>query len=245
MNRTAALRICATIGALVVASLTLAQAPKVVPVKFAAGKSSATIKGQLDGRDAIDYTLNVGAGQVLSVSMKSTNNATYFNILPPASQTAMVMGEMVSNNASRTAPIEGQYRVRVFLVRAAGRRGEGTSFTLTIGVTGKALPALKGGSDALVKGTPFHATAQAQFEHYLYKDLKTCQAGVIRRGRDGTGTLVFSFKGQKRMVLFVKGKLVAWDSTDKATCMNVDGMLVIKVGEDETYKVAEEFLTGG
>lgn len=245
MNKSTPLRIGAFLCALAIASLSSAQTPKTIPVKFSAGKTSATIKGNLKGRQDLDYVVSAGAGQTLAVSMKATNGAAYFNILPPGSESAMVNGEFVDNKASRIAPIEGKYRIRVYLMRSAGRRDESASFTLNIGVTGKALPALKGGSDALVKGTPYHATAKAPVENYIYKDLKTCDAGVIRRSHDGTATVVFSFKGQKRTFLFEKGKLVAWDSTDQATCAKEGDEFVISVGKEEVYRIPEAFLMGG
>jgi len=49
-------------------------------------------------------------------------------------------------------PADGDYRVRVYLVRAAARRNESSAYTLTIGVAGKALEALPGAQDALVPG---------------------------------------------------------------------------------------------
>ncbi len=246
MNLKNLLRLAAANGLLLVAAFAFAQQPKVIPVKFGAGQTSKTIKGQLSGRQDLDYVVTVGAGQTLSVTMKASNTGAFFNVLPPGSETAMVVGDLVENKTSRRAPIEGQYRIRVFLVRAAARRGESSNFTLNIGVTGQAIPALRGGSDTLVEGTPYHATATAEVEIDLFRDLKTCDAGVIRRGRDGTGTVVFTYKGQRRALLFVKGSLAAWDSTERAKSVTENGFIKVTVGEgQEHYRFAEELLTGG
>ncbi|MFZ1900567.1 MAG: hypothetical protein WAU35_08730, partial [Azonexus sp.] len=52
-------------------------------VHFAKGATSTVIKGQVKGYHYVDYQLRAGAGQTLSVEMKTGNGANYFNILPP------------------------------------------------------------------------------------------------------------------------------------------------------------------
>ena len=54
-------------------------------VRFAKGESSATTKGSIKGDRTIDYKLRAKAGQTMSVSLKTTNGANYFNVLPPGS----------------------------------------------------------------------------------------------------------------------------------------------------------------
>ena len=55
------------------------------PVHFAKGASSATLKGALKGDKTIDYRLGAKAGQTMSVTLKTSNAANYFNVLPPGS----------------------------------------------------------------------------------------------------------------------------------------------------------------
>ena len=70
-------------------------------VQFAKGATSAVIKGQIKGYHYVDYQLRAGAGQTLSVEMKTGNGANYFNILPPGSgDVAMFVGSMSGNRFS-------------------------------------------------------------------------------------------------------------------------------------------------
>src|SRR5512137_3089261 len=55
------------------------------PLQFTKGASSATVKGSLKGDKTIDYKLRAKAGQTMSVALKTSNGANYFNVLPPGS----------------------------------------------------------------------------------------------------------------------------------------------------------------
>ena len=101
-------------------------------VQFAKGASSADIKGQLKGDATVDYVVRAAAGQTLSVKLQKTNAQNYFNVLPPASQgSAMFVGDD-GENYSGVLPADGDYTVRVYLMRPAARRGESSNYTLTV-----------------------------------------------------------------------------------------------------------------
>ncbi len=102
-------------------------------VQFAPGKSSATITGTLKGEQTIDYLVGAKAGQTLSVSFKTSNPSGYFNVLPPTGDTAIFIGSSDGNSFTGKLPASGDTRVRVYLMRNAARRNEGTNYTLTIG----------------------------------------------------------------------------------------------------------------
>ena len=108
-------------------------------VLFAKGASSAVIKGQLKGDAIVDYTVRAAAGQTLAVDLKKSNPQNYFNVMPPGSAgSAMFVGD-TGENYSGVLPADGEYTVRVYLMRAAARRGETSAYTITIRVTGKPL----------------------------------------------------------------------------------------------------------
>ncbi|HET9702296.1 MAG TPA: hypothetical protein VFP70_15385, partial [Burkholderiales bacterium] len=128
-------------------------------VEFAKGAASKVIQGQLKGREYVDYQLRAGAGQTLSVTLKPTNASNYFNVSPPGSELAMFVGSSSGGEFTGMLPADGDYTVRVYLMRSAARRNETSNYTLTIGVTGKPLAALPASADALIPGTPYHASA--------------------------------------------------------------------------------------
>lgn len=100
-------------------------------VRFAEGVATSVIKGRLKGRAFVDYQLCGKAGQSLSVRLKRTNPQNYFNILPPHSETALFVGQ-TGEDFSGVLPEDGDYTIRVYLMRAAARRNESSRYTLTV-----------------------------------------------------------------------------------------------------------------
>lgn len=109
-----------------------------VPVHFQKGKSGATLKGQLKGDETVDYTLGAKAGQSMVVTMKASSTSAYFNVLPPGSETALFVGSTSGERFEGTLPVDGVYRIRVYLMRSAARRNASTSYALDVGVSGPA-----------------------------------------------------------------------------------------------------------
>jgi len=125
-------------GLLVVASSAHAADDIVTrPVRFAKGASAATIQGAVKGRQTIDYVLRAKPGQTMKVELKTPHDALYFNVLPPGSNDVAIYNSSVGGNDwSGALPQDGEYKVRLYLMRSSGRRGESAPFTLTIGLKG-------------------------------------------------------------------------------------------------------------
>lgn len=107
-------------------------------VHFAAGASSATVTGSIKGDAGVDYLLSAAAGQTMTVTLKTSNSSSYFNVLPPGSQTAIFIGSTSGNEWTGTLPSTGDYTVRVYLMRNAARRGEKAKYSISFAVTGSA-----------------------------------------------------------------------------------------------------------
>jgi hypothetical protein len=216
-------------------------------VRFAKGASSAAIKGQLTGDATVDYVVRAAAGQALSVKLQETNPQNYFNVMPPASQgSAMFVGD-TGEDYSGVLPADGDYVVRVYLMRPAARRGESSNYTLTVGVSGKALAPSAASADALVPGTSYHATAKIKCVPAFETALRECDAFVIRRGFDGTATLDIPASVEKRSILFVQGKPTASNAMagDALTFERKDDLTIVKLGDSERYEVPDALITGG
>jgi hypothetical protein len=216
-------------------------------VQFAKGASSADIKGQLKGDATIDYVVRAAAGQTLSVKLQKTNAQNYFNVMPPASQgSAMFVGDS-GENYSGVLPADGDYIVRVYLMRPAARRGENSNYTLTVGVSGKALTPTAASSDALIPGTSYHATAKIKCVPAFETTLRECDAFVIRRGFDGTATVDIPGSVEKRSILFVQGKPMASNarSMDTLTSARRGDVTIVKLGESERYEIPDALIMGG
>jgi hypothetical protein len=103
------------------------------PVHFKAGTSGTTVKGHLRGREGLDYLLRAKAGQHLTVDLHTDNPQNYFNILPPGSQDeALFVGSSSGSRFEGTLPESGEYRIRVYLMRAAARRNESANYRVDI-----------------------------------------------------------------------------------------------------------------
>jgi hypothetical protein len=106
------------------------------PVHFEKGKDSAVLKGRLKGYETVDYQLNARAGQTLEVTLNSSNAANYFNVLQPGEESALFIGSTAGDHYSGVLPKNGDYSIRIYLMRSAARRKEVANYTLTIRVAG-------------------------------------------------------------------------------------------------------------
>ena len=219
-------------------------------VQFAKGATSAVIKGRLKGDSDVDYLVRAGAGQTISVSLKRSNLMNYFNVLPPGSKDVAMYAGQTGEDFTAILPTDGDYAIRVYLMRAAARRNESSDYTLTVGVTGQALAPTPASQDALLPGTPFHASGKIAclpyIEQFRGKKTQQCEAFVIRRGFDGTATVEIPQENSvPRRILFVKGKPVAADSSDPVTFTRQGDVTTVKLGEAERYEIPDALVTGG
>jgi hypothetical protein len=216
-------------------------------VQFAKGASSAEIKGQIKGDTTVDYVLRAAAGQTLSVKLQKSNAQNYFNVLPPGSAgSAMFVGDN-GGNYSGMLPGDGDYVVRVYLMRPAARRGESSNYTLTIGVTGKPLAPITASKDALLPGTSYHASAKIKCVPAFETAPRECDAFVVSRAIDGTATIDVPGSAEKRSILFVKGKPVASNAQpmDALTFERKGDVTLVKLGTSERYEIPDALVTGG
>lgn len=216
-------------------------------VRFATGTSSTVIKGQIRGYRYVDYQVRAGAGQALSVEMQTSNAASYFNILPPVSgDVAMFNGSLAGNRFSGILPADGDYSIRIYLMRSAARRNESARYALSIGVSGQALAATLAAEDALIPGTPFHASAKVPCTVPFAPKAEECDAFVIRRGFDGTAMVEVRWgEGMKRRILFVRHEVVAADSPETLDSERRRDFTIVRFGSDERFEIPEALLTGG
>jgi hypothetical protein len=110
-------------------------------VKFKAGESSATIKGSIKGDQTVDYILGAKAGQKMTVTLKSGHASCYFNVTAPGQDAALFIGSTSGSQYEGVLPADGEYTVRLYLMRSAARRSEKASYTITFMVDGGKTPA--------------------------------------------------------------------------------------------------------
>jgi hypothetical protein len=218
---------------------------KVQQLRFAPGASSATFKESISGDKIIDYKLGAKAGQSMSVKLKTSNLSNYFNVLPPGSDAAIAIGANLGNEWTGTLPVDGDYTVRVYLMRNAARRNERANYTLTVGVTGSA--------DAKVAGTPYHATGMVPCSVGTDpKGSAQCSFGVIRSSPGhaevylaSPGFDVTLHKDQLRVLKFAGDTVTSPDPKDKVTSGKQGDNWLISVRDFYFYVIPEAVISGG
>lgn len=221
------------------------------PIQFAKGASSATVQGTIQGDQTVDYTVRARAGQTMSVKMSTSRGANYFNVLPPGSNdVALFVGSSDGNEWSGVLPADGEYKLRVYLMRSAARRKESAAYTLTVGVTGSggaAAPSPLGqarASDAKVPGTRYHATGPLPCALGNAPMGSTpCEFGVIRGGSGNAEVHIKPAGGLERVLSF-RGNTVT-SGSDKVKATKAGDLWTIEVNDYEHYQVSDSVISGG
>lgn len=103
-------------------------------IRFDRGASSATRRGVVRGYETMTYFLDVRGGQAINVSLQSSNRSGYFNVTAPRSDQAVFNGSTSGNRWRGRAVTSGRYKIEIYLMRNAARRGEQLRYTLDVGV---------------------------------------------------------------------------------------------------------------
>jgi hypothetical protein len=242
----------AALASLILAFSTVAQADgiKTQAVQFAKGKTSATIKGAIKGDQTIDYTLRARAGQTMSVKLATKHGANYFNVLPPGSEgEAIFIGSSSGNEWTGPLTKDGEYKVRVYLMRSAARRGETANYTLTVGITGAPGATRPAGfgkapaSDARHPGTGYHATGPLPCRMGKDKPVE-CQFGVFR-GKPGNAEVHITPPGGLKRVLTFMGDKVTTNPGEKLKAKKEGYDWSVEVNDYEHYTIPEAVISGG
>jgi len=128
---------------------TAAAAPAGAPAGELAGQrldvvpnaNETVAEGVLSGFATVRYLVDAGAGQELRVSLEADNPQTAFNVLAPDAATPLFNGARKGRSFGQPLSASGSYAIEVYLSRAAARRSEAASYTLTVSVNGTTVPA--------------------------------------------------------------------------------------------------------
>jgi hypothetical protein len=185
----------------------------------------------------------------MTVSLKTDNSANYFNVLPPGSvDVAVFVGSSGGDDWSGTLSADGEYAIRVYLMRSAARRNETAHYTLAVGITGTASAKALGmapAGDAKVKGTPYHATGEIPCSMGdAAPGSSQCEFGVIR-GAAGNGELHVTPPGGFKRVLTFMGEKVSTGEGEKVKATKVGDDWLVDVNDYEHYRIPNAVIDGG
>lgn len=213
-----------------------------VRVQFDPGKSGTVIEDQITGYAFVDYLLGARAGQRMTVSMSTDNLSNYFNLIAPGeSDAAFHIGSVTGNEYAGTLPEDGDYRIRVYLMRNAARREETATFRLSVQIAGKPVGA---DEDALIPGTPFHARGEIACATGAATEPGACIFGVTRRGGGSADVVVSLPDGGERILYFTDGKLTGVGPAQAFETGRDGDMTAVTVGA-ERYEIPDAVPFGG
>ena len=217
-------------------------------VRFARGESSATVEGTIRGYESVDYVLGAKAGQYMNVSMATDNASSYFNLIAPGeSDVAFFVGSTSGNQYEGTLPADGDYKVRVYMMRNAARRNEAANYRLEMIITAASAPAY-GEGDALVPGTDFHATGMIPCSMGGGQPTGSCAFGVRREGGGNGMVTVTKPDGRTRTIFFEQGRATGYDASqaDNAefSAEKESDLSIVRIGA-ERYEIPDAVIFGG
>jgi hypothetical protein len=229
-------------------------------VQFQRGTTSAVVEDSITGYAIVDYLLGARAGQYMNVSMATDNTANYFNILAPGeTEVAFFNGSVSENQYEGALPDDGDYTVRVYLMRIAARREEHANYRLEMiisadegasaGTSAAAGDEGENSASARAGRSDFDATGQIPCAQAAGQPMVQCDFGVARAGGGNATVLVTLPDGRKRALFFEQADLLSADvseadgSGEIAATKEAD-LNTIRVG-DERYEIPDAVLFGG
>ncbi len=104
-------------------------------VNFTNDNNTTEINGEIIGYKYIDYLITVSEGQNINISMSTNKGANYFNIMEPGEKYVAIYNASINGNKYKgIAAKNGDYKIRVYMMRSAARRGETANYILKIKV---------------------------------------------------------------------------------------------------------------
>ncbi|SEA99264.1 SH3 domain-containing protein [Rubrimonas cliftonensis] len=183
------MRFLVLLFSLLLAAPASAQEIRTQRVSFPPGAESSTVFGVILGREIVDFLLNARAGQYANVGMATQNPSAYFNILAPGeTEVAFFVGSTSGNQFEGRLPATGDYRIRVYQMRNAARRGETADYRLEMIVSGgrgaaTQLPASP--PDGFVAGDFFEVTGVGGGDSLNLRDGPGTSARIVGRLANG------------------------------------------------------------
>jgi len=185
----------------------------------------------------------------MTVSMTPTAGSPYFNVMEPGSNNVAIYNSSMGDQRwTGITAKSGAYTIRVYQMRATARRGKTAKFRLMVAVAagatvGSGAPAHRHG-DALVPGTPYHATATIRCRSAMGAPMGLCKAGVIRR-TDSATIHLDTPDGGERTILFRDGAAVSSDARAPFAVTRRGDISVVRIGTVEIYEIPDALVEGG
>jgi hypothetical protein len=246
--------VCATAAAFVPAQ---GQNGRTERVEFPRGSSQSTIHDSIRGRHFVDYLVRAKAGQEIQVVLETDHPSNYFNVYEPGTRpefdNAIYAGSIHGTSYETALPSDGDYLIRVYLMRSAGRRGETANYALMVAVTGEpnASSTYQAPSALSYKGHLLDWPARIDAKGYI-----PCSSGdpaldaqcEFRVLRNRSGATIYAVKPggetEVRVLYFEGEKFMSNDKAELSWTRQNDNWSVAVNGE-EFYLIPDALIWGG
>lgn len=98
------------------------------------GAAQILVKGKIKGYDVVEYIVSARAGQTLSVELKASLKSASFNITPGGEKTSIYNGSVNGNTYSEVLLQDGDYIIRIYMMRNDARRGKTARYALSTSI---------------------------------------------------------------------------------------------------------------
>ncbi len=212
-------------------------------VRFEKGGNGATVKGTIKGDEIVDYRLRATAGQILDVNLQANNRSAYFNVLPPDDETALFVGSVSGNSFVGALPKDGEYTVRVYLMRNAARRNESARYTVNFTMaSGKAVSGTAAANPPVI----YDASGKIQCAAGKPPLDQWCDFRVVRHLASGSAQIWIAHGSVARYrVLHYAGKRFTTDDGAGISAKRQDDNWLVSVGGREFYLIPDALIHGG
>jgi len=217
-------------------------------VQFKPGEIGATVKGRVKGEQIIDYILRAKARQTLVVILESGTRSCYFNVTASGEDAAMFVGSTSGSRFVGNAPKDGEYTVRVYLMRNAARRGETAAYTIHFAVADGGQGS-KAAVPADIPPTRYDASGKVQCSADKPTLDQWCDFRVVRdlpRKAAEIWIADIAFKSEERYRFFhYEKKVFTTDDKGKPSWQRQDDNWWVSVDGKEFYLIPDALIQGG
>ena len=91
------------------------------------------IVDSITGREIIDYKLGLKKGQSITINLQENSGNPYFNVMEPGEEFVAIYNSSIEGNTYEgAADKNGDYTIRVYMMRSAARRNETCKYMIDI-----------------------------------------------------------------------------------------------------------------
>jgi hypothetical protein len=211
-------------------------------VHFQKGKTGATVKGTLTGREVVDYRVRGVAGQIMDVSLKWNRAAAFYNILPPGEESALYNGSISGERFSGALPKSGEYTIRIYLMGDARSSGKTAQYTLDIDISDRPASAPTGSAP------PAKYDASGKIRCSDGKDTldRECDFRVVRNLSAKSAQIwIGHAPGGRTRVLHFADRRFTTDDGGAVAARRQDDAWRLGIGNREFYLIPDAVIHGG